>query len=124
MAEDNSEVHGEVVKCGYLVKSPPQSRAPVAHWHKRWFLLMDSKLVYPMGERYVRMDYYQSEADAKRLADPKGNSYLVCSVEVGGVGPRGLQILKVLMATWYACGGVGGSKPDIECIGVGGKLYC
>ena len=28
--------------------------------------------VYPLAERYVRLVYYQSEADAKRLADPKG----------------------------------------------------
>ncbi|XP_064401081.1 sesquipedalian-1-like isoform X2 [Halichondria panicea] len=63
---------GEFVKAGYLVKSPPEFKALVAQWHKRWFLLMDSKLVYPLAARYVRLEYYQSEQDAKRLADPKG----------------------------------------------------
>ena len=63
---------GEFVKAGYLVKSPPLSRALVSQWQRRWFLLMDSRLVYPLAERYVRLAYYQSEADAKRLADPKG----------------------------------------------------
>ena len=72
MAE-TTDSRGEFVKAGYLIKSPPVSRALVAQWHRRWFLLMDSKLVYPLAERYVRLDYYQSEADAKRLADPKGN---------------------------------------------------
>ena len=69
---DTIDNRGEFVKAGYLIKSPPLSRAPVAQWHRRWFLLMDSALVFPMAKRYVRLDYYQSEADAKRLADPKG----------------------------------------------------
>ncbi len=71
---------GEVVKTGYLVKSPPLSRAPVSQWHRRWFKLMDSKRVYPMAKRFIRLDYYQSEADAKSLADPKGEwcHYKVC----------------------------------------------
>lgn len=63
---------GEFVKAGYLIKSPPDFKAKVAQWHRRWFLLMDSKLVYPLASRYVRLEYYQSEAEAKRLADPKG----------------------------------------------------
>ena len=67
-----SEACGEIVKVGYLVKSPPTNRGLVSQWHKRWFLLMDSKLVFPTADRYVRMDYYHSEVDAKRLADPKG----------------------------------------------------
>ena len=33
---------------------------------------MDSRLVYPLADRYVRLEYYQSEVEAKRLADPKG----------------------------------------------------
>ncbi len=66
---------GEFVKGGYLVKSPPLSRALVSQWHRRWFVLMDSRLVYPLAERYVRLMYYQSEADAKRLADPKGKPW-------------------------------------------------
>lgn len=37
---------------------------------------MDSKLVYPLAARYVRLEYYQSEQDAKRLADPKGKYQL------------------------------------------------
>ena len=57
---------------GYLTKSPPESKIKVAQWHRRWFLLMDSGLVYPLADRYVRLEYYQSEIEAKRLADPKG----------------------------------------------------
>ncbi len=64
------------MKAGYLVKSPPEFKSLVAQWHKRWFLLMDSKLVYPLAARYVRLEYYQSEQDAKRLADPKGKYQL------------------------------------------------
>jgi len=63
---------GEFVKAGYLVKSPPDFKALLAQWHRRWFLLMDSKLVYPLASRYVRLEYYQSDQEAKRLADPKG----------------------------------------------------
>lgn len=63
---------GEFIKAGYLTKSPPESKIKVAQWHKRWFLLMDSRLVYPLADRYVRLEYYQSEIEAKRLADPKG----------------------------------------------------
>ena len=69
---ESGHSRGEFVKAGYLIKSPPLSRALVSQWHRRWFLLMDSRLVYPLAERYVRLVYYQSEADAKRLADPKG----------------------------------------------------
>ena len=72
---DSEDGRGEFVKAGYLVKSPPVSRAYVSQWHRRWFLLMDSKLVYPLAERYVRLVYYQSEADAKRFADPKGQQF-------------------------------------------------
>lgn len=63
---------GETVKRGYLTKSPPESKTLVAQWHKRWFLLMDSKLVYPLADRYVRLEYYENEKEALRLADPKG----------------------------------------------------
>ena len=62
---------GEFVKAGYLVKSPPQFK-PLSQWHKRWFLLLDSKLVYPLAARYVRLEYYQSHQDAEKLANPKG----------------------------------------------------
>ena len=62
---------GEVVKSGYLIKSPPEAKM-AAKWHKRWFVLSDSKLVYPLADRYVRLEYYQSEGEAKKLADPKG----------------------------------------------------
>lgn len=64
--------HGEVVRCGYLTKSPPEKAAKVAQWHRRWFVLADSRLVYPLADRYVRLEYFQNESDAKRLADPKG----------------------------------------------------
>lgn len=67
---------GEVVKSGYLTKSPPEGRAAIAHWHRRWFVFSDSLLVYPLAKRYVRMEYYQSEEDAKKLKDPKGRDVL------------------------------------------------
>ena len=63
---------GEVVKAGYLVKSPPEKPGKVAQWHKRWFVLADSRLVYPLADRYVRLEYYQSEGEARKMADPKG----------------------------------------------------
>lgn len=61
---------GEIVKAGYLTKSPPDK--PMAQWHKRWFVLLDSKLVYPLAPRCVRLVYYQSEMEAKKLGNPKG----------------------------------------------------
>ena len=64
---------------GYLTKSPPESKSRVAQWHRRWFLLMDSRLVYPLADRYVRLEYYQSEIEARRLADPKG-MHTVCEL--------------------------------------------
>ena len=64
---------GEIVKAGYLTKSPPEGR--VAQWHRRWFVFADSHLVYPLAERYVRMEYYQSEEDAKKLRNPKGRRW-------------------------------------------------
>lgn len=74
--------HGEVVKSGYLIKSPPESKV-AAQWHRRWFVLADSRLVYPLADRYVRLEYYQSEADAKRFADPKGWSLAVQALASG-----------------------------------------
>lgn len=67
-----SSRRGEVVLSGYLTKSPPESRSAVSQWRRRWFVLADSKLVYPLAARYVRFEYYSSEEDAKSLADPKG----------------------------------------------------
>ena len=63
---------GEIVKSGYLTKSPPEGRVALAQWHRRWFVFSDSHLVYPLAERYVRMEYYQSEEDAVKLKNPKG----------------------------------------------------
>ena len=63
---------GEFIKAGYLTKSPPDKSRRVAQWHKRWFLLADSRLVYPLAQRYVRLEYYKNEEEAKRLADPIG----------------------------------------------------
>ena len=62
---------GEIVRSGYLIKSPPDAQK-IAQWKKRWFVLADSRLVYPLADRYVRLEYYASEMEAKRLADPKG----------------------------------------------------
>lgn len=63
---------GEVVKAGYLTKSPPERVSKVAQWHRRWFVLSDSHKVYPLAKRYVRMEYYQGEDDTKRMKNPKG----------------------------------------------------
>lgn len=60
---------GEIVRSGNLTKSPPEKPGKVAQWHKRWFVLADSRLVYPLAERYVRLEYYQSESEVKKLAD-------------------------------------------------------
>lgn len=81
---------GEIVKAGYLTKSPPDK--PMAQWHKRWFVLLDSKLVYPLAPRCVRLVYYQSEMEAKKLGNPKGMRTLASwqvrcfDVQEGGVG--------------------------------------
>ena len=61
----------EVIKVGYLTKSPPVS-APMSQWRKRWFVLCDSLRAYPLAERYVRLEYYQSESEQRKLMDPKG----------------------------------------------------
>lgn len=63
---------GETVKTGYLTKSPPGSSGKLRRWQRRWFVLLDSRLSYPLAERYVRIEYYQTEADVKKLVDPKG----------------------------------------------------
>ena len=60
------------MKAGYLTKSPPERVSKVAQWHRRWFVLSDSHKVYPLAKRYVRMEYYQSEDDTKRMKNPKG----------------------------------------------------
>jgi len=77
---------GEIIKAGYLTKSPPEKSGRVAQWHKRWFVLADSRLVYPVAPRYVRLEYYQNEEEAKRLADPKGEWTLrvFCQIYVCG----------------------------------------
>ena len=63
---------GDIVKAGYLTKSPPERSARVAQWHRRWFVLADSRLAYPLAERCVRMEYFQSQEDAKKHKSPKG----------------------------------------------------
>ena len=39
---------------------------------KAWFVLLDLKLVYLLALRCVRLVYYQSEMEAKKLGNPKG----------------------------------------------------
>lgn len=63
----------EVVKSGYLTKSPPEGAPLMSQWRRRWFVLCDSRRAFPLGERHIRLEYYQSEADARKLADPKGS---------------------------------------------------
>ena len=62
----------EVVRAGYLTKSPPDGR--LGQWQKRWFVFADSHRAYPLAPRYVRMEYYQSEEDAEMCRNPKGLS--------------------------------------------------
>lgn len=64
--------HSEVIKSGYLTKSPPEAAALVSQWRRRWFVLLDSSRAYPLADRSLRMEYYQNESDTKKLADPKG----------------------------------------------------
>ena len=67
----------EIVKSGYLTKSPPEVAALVSQWRRRWFVLLDSSRAYPLAERSLRMEYYQSESDTRRLADPKGSNMVL-----------------------------------------------
>lgn len=64
--------NNEVVKVGYLTKSPPSDAPPMSQWRRRWFVLRDSLRSYPLAERFVRLEYYQNESEARKLADPKG----------------------------------------------------
>ena len=75
----------EVVKSGYLTKSPPEGAPLMSQWRRRWFVLCDSSRAYPLAERSLRMEYYQSEEEVKRLADPKGRSR-------GGGGINGIMV--------------------------------
>ena len=77
-AEPKMCSRGELVRCGYLIKSPPDGKAKVAQWHRRWFVLADSRLVYPLADRYVRLEYFQNEVDPKKMADPKGERNMSC----------------------------------------------
>ena len=62
------------MKSGYLIKSPSEKprKWQLQRWHRRYFLLADSRLVYPLVNRYLRLEYYQSEEDARKLAFHKG----------------------------------------------------
>lgn len=62
----------EIVKSGYLTKSPPVDAPSISQWRRRWFVLRDSIRSYPLAERYVRLEYYQNESEARKLSDPKG----------------------------------------------------
>ena len=61
----------EVLKRGYLTKSPPQRQA-LAKWKRRWCMLCDSRLVYPCAPPYVRLEYYEDETAALACKEPKG----------------------------------------------------
>ncbi len=62
----------EIVKAGYLTKSPPGAAPPMSQWRRRWFVLCDSLRAYPLAERHLRLEYYQNEGDVRKLCDPKG----------------------------------------------------
>ncbi len=61
----------EVVKRGYLTKSPPAKQA-LAKWKRRWCMLLDSHLVYPLAPRYVRLEYFDGEESQLAGKEPKG----------------------------------------------------
>ena len=85
---------GEVVRAGYLTKSPPEGR--LGQWQKRWFVFADSHLAYPLAPRYVRMEYYQNEEDAEMCRNPKGGSAnLSLGLEAWAVGGRHCDVC------WY-----------------------
>ena len=55
----------EVVKSGYLTKSPPDNKSTFYVWKKRYFILIDSLLVYPFAPRNIRIEYYPSFEESK-----------------------------------------------------------
>ncbi|XP_003387588.1 PREDICTED: son of sevenless homolog 1-like isoform X2 [Amphimedon queenslandica] len=79
MAQNN-----EIVKSGYLTKSPPLDAPSISQWRRRWFVLRDSIRSYPLAERYVRLEYYQNESEARKLSDPKGIVNLTECYRVSG----------------------------------------
>ena len=68
-------VNSDIVKAGYLTKSPPGAAPPMSQWRRRWFVLCDSLRVYPLAERHLRLEYYQNEGDVRKLCDPKGECF-------------------------------------------------
>jgi hypothetical protein len=77
----------EIVKSGYLTKSPPGDAPPMSKWRRRWFVLRDSLRCYPLSERFVRLEYYQNESESLKLADPKGIINLKGCTRVSGSAP-------------------------------------
>ncbi|XP_065178932.1 uncharacterized protein LOC135809500 isoform X2 [Sycon ciliatum] len=63
----------DLLKCSYLTKAPPGSDGfTFRQWRRRWFMLCDSAIVYPMAPRSVRLEYYENEEAANGMIDPKG----------------------------------------------------
>eukprot|EP00117_Sycon_ciliatum_P035665 scpid32335/ scgid26987/ GRB2-associated-binding protein 2; GRB2-associated binder 2; Growth factor receptor bound protein 2-associated protein 2; PH domain-containing adaptor molecule p97 len=64
----------EMVKTGYLTKSPPQSTTSISfkNWRRRWFVLLDSSKAFPLAPRQVRLEYYTDETSASHCEKPKG----------------------------------------------------
>ena len=75
---------GDVVKAGHLTKSPPERPGirKVAQWHRRWFVLSDSSIVYPLARRCVQLTYFHCEEDTRKMKDPKGRQ----EARKGGMG--------------------------------------
>ena len=65
----------EMLKCSYLTKAPPGDveSFTLKKWQRRWFVLLDSAIVYPMAPRSVRLEYYENETVANAMGEPKGN---------------------------------------------------
>ena len=55
----------EVVKNGYLTKSPPDNKTAFHGWKKRYFILIDSTRVYPFAPRNIRIEYYTNFEESK-----------------------------------------------------------
>ena len=80
VAMETNFVEGEVVKCGYLTKSP--SSGGRGRFKRRWFVLTDSRQLdnspacgngaSASSSSSFRLDYYEKENRVR-----KGNGYLL-----------------------------------------------
>ena len=65
------------MKSGYLTKSPPDNKTPFHGWKKRYFILVDTRCVYPNAPRDIRIEYYTNFEESKS-GNPLGLIDLNC----------------------------------------------